>query len=288
MGRIRTVPDHWTVWAFADIHGVASGFETALREAGLIDAALHWTAPPGTALVGCGDYVDRGSGNRRVTALLRRLEQEAPAAGGLVVPARGNHDHLLSTLAEGTNDDLATWMRYGGQATLDDFGLPVPSPADPAATLRAMDQAQPGFLAWLAQLPHAVRWRDVLFVHGGLPPWAGLDDLGTQTEQHLYVRREWFTTAWETGVFSRFEEAGILRVVFGHTPRPDGAELFQDGRSIDIDTNACGNPHMPDDARRLVTLLELRDDVPFADAHRVVVDTRDAPDGTRPQHARNP
>jgi hypothetical protein len=146
-----------------------------------------------------------------------------------------------------------------------------------------MDEAQAGFLAWLAALPHAVRWRDVLLVHGGLPPWAGLDDLGTGTEQHLYVRREWFTTAWETGVFTRFEQAGVRRVVFGHTPRPSGAELFHGGRSIDIDTNACGNPHMPDDARRLVTLLELRDDIPFAEARRVVIDTRDAPDRSQTQ-----
>ncbi len=214
-GRIGHVPDHWTVWAFADIHGVASGFETALQAAGLVDADLRWAAPAETALVGCGDYVDRGTANRRVTALLRRLEEEAAAAGSVVIPARGNHDHLLSTLAEGTSDDLATWLTYGGESTLDDFGLPLPSPADPAATLRRMDEAQAGFLAWLAALPHAVRWRDVLFVHGGLPPWAGLDDLGTETEQHLYVRREWFTTAWETGVFTRFEagrdRAGRLR-----------------------------------------------------------------------------
>ena len=64
---------------------------------------------------------------------------------------------------------------------------------------------------------------------------------------------------------------------------PDGAELFHGGRSIGIDTNACGNPHMPDDARRLVTLLELRDDIPFAEARRVVIDTRDAPDRSRTQ-----
>lgn len=287
-GRIPRIPDDWTVWAVADIHGVASGFETALREAGLVDGELRWAAPARTALAGCGDYVDRGTANRRVTALLRRLEGEARAAGGLVVAARGNHDHLLSTLAEGTSRDLATWLTYGGHSTLDDFAVGIPDPADPSATLRRMDAAQPGFLAWLAGLPQAVRWRDVLLVHGGLPPWAGPEDLGTHTEQHLYVRRDWFTTPWETGVFGRFEAAGIRRVVFGHTPRPAGAELFHGGRSIDIDTNACGNPHMPDDAARLVTLLELRGDVPFADARRVVVDTRDAPDRSRMQGPGNP
>ncbi len=70
-------------------------------------------------------------------------------------------------------------------------------------------------------------------------------------------------------------------MVFGHTPQPGGDRLFHGGRSIALDTNACGNPHMPGDARRMVTLLELRGDVALADARQVVVPTDDALDGTR-------
>ena len=75
-----------------------SGLTVALREAGIVDQDLHWSAPAGTALVGCGDYLDRGADSRGVVALLRRLQGEAAAAGGVAVLARGNHEHLLHGL----------------------------------------------------------------------------------------------------------------------------------------------------------------------------------------------
>jgi serine/threonine protein phosphatase 1 len=278
--RIPRVPDDWTVWAFSDPHGVASGLEPALVEAGLVDEELHWSAPRGTALVGCGDYLDRGRESRRVIELLRRLEAEAEAAGGAVVLARGNHEHLLLRLAAGLTFDFDTWTSFGGLATLDSFGVPPPDPGDRRASLRALDAAMPGLLTWLAGLAHAVRWRDVLFVHGGLPPERSPADLGVRTDDHLYVRATWFSMPWSTGAFAGFEMAGVRRVVFGHTPRADGAEIVHGGRSINLDTNAPGSPGMPAGARRLVTLLELRNDVAFADARRVEVDTAGAPDAS--------
>ena len=278
--RLPRIPDDWTVWAFTDPHGVASGLESAVYEAGLVDGALRWIAPPRTALVGCGDYVDRGRESRQVVQLLRRLELEAAAAGGAVALARGNHEHLLLQLAAGESLDFETWLFYGGEATLASWGLAGLEPRA-RSTLLELDRSTPGVLAWFGALAHAIRWRDVLFVHGGLPQWAGLDDLGITTDTHLYVRAEFFEATWESGVFDRFLADGIRRVVFGHTPQPGGTRLFHGGRSIALDTNACGNPHMAGDARRMVTLLELRDDVALADARQVVVPTDDAPDGTR-------
>jgi hypothetical protein len=277
--RLPTIPDDWTVWAFTDPHGVASGLEAALRAAGLVDETLRWIAQPRTALVGCGDYVDRGLESRRVVHLLRRLEREAAAAGGAVVLARGNHEHLLVQLAAGESQDVATWLFYGGKATLSSWELAGLDPGD-RRTLLEMDRSTPGVLAWFGAMAHAVLWRDVLFVHGGLPQWACLGDLGITTDTHLYVRAEFFDATWESGVFDGFLADGVRRVVFGHTPQSAGSRLFHDGRSIALDSNACGNPHMPDGARRMVTLLELRGDVSLADARQVVVPTDDAPDGS--------
>ena len=278
---LPTIPDDWLVWAFSDPHGVATGLEPALIEAGILDEALRWCAPPRTALVGCGDYLDRGLASRRVVDLLRRLPDEAAAAGSVVHLARGNHEQLLLALATGSSGDAETWLFYGGRATLDSWGVGDLDPRDPQATLRRMEELTPGLFAWLASLPQAVRWRDVLFVHGGLPPWSGPDDLGVDTDAHLYIRREFFLTPWSTGMFDRFEQAGIRRVVFGHTPQPNGVRVYQGGRSLALDTNACGNPNMPPDARRMVTLLRLEGDTALADAPRVVVATDDAPDGFR-------
>ncbi len=278
---IPRVPDDWVVWAFADPHGVATGLEAALVAAGLLDDRLRWIAPPRTALVGCGDYLDRGADSPRVVALLRRLQDDAAAAGGMAVFARGNHEHLLFQLAVGASDAFDVWLTYGGLATLEAYGLGDLDPADPRTTLRGLEERAPGILVWLGALPHAVRWRDVLFVHGGLPPWADLDDLGRDTEQHLWVRAEFFGTPWSSGAFGGFEEAGVRRVVFGHTPQRTGARSYHEGRSLAIDTNACGNPQMPPEARRMVTLLELVGDVPFESARSIVVPTENAPDRRR-------
>jgi hypothetical protein len=284
--RLPRLPDDWTVWAFSDAHGVVSGLVAALREAGLVDGAGRWCAPPRTALIGCGDYLDRGRDVRGMVALLRRLEREARRAGGLAVLARGNHEQMVLWVHEGRHDWIETWLRYGGGSTLASYGA-GPLDADGSLdvggldrSLALMDAAEPGIFAWLRSLPQAVRWRDTLFLHGGLPPDHGPDDLGITTDEHLWIRSAFFDAPWEAGEFDRYRHAGIERVVFGHTPQPDGPRLFHDGRSLAIDTNAVGNPQLPADACRLLTLVGLAGggDGSFASARMLTIDTRDAPD----------
>jgi len=275
--RVVHLPDDWNVWTFSDPHGVATGLEAALLEAGLVDAALSWIAPAGTALVGCGDYLDRGRDSRRVLALLRRVQREAEATGSRAVFTRGNHEEMVLHLSIGRHEWLPLWLAYGGHATLQSFGCAPDDPAQDERALLRVEEEAPGLFAWLASMPQAVKWRDVLFVHGGLPAGAGLDELGITTDRHLWVRAEFFETPWESGAFERFVAAGVQRVVFGHTPGPDGVRVMQGGRLLAADSNACGNPKLPPDARRMVTLVEMGDDS-FDRARLVVVPTDDAPD----------
>ena len=81
--RIAHIPDDWDVWAFSDPHGVTSAFISALQQAGLIDPEGHWCAPAGTALVGCGDYLDRGGDVRGLVRLLRQLQGRRRRLGAL-------------------------------------------------------------------------------------------------------------------------------------------------------------------------------------------------------------
>ena len=66
--------------------------------------------------------------------------------------------------------------------------------------------------------------------------------------------------------------------MFGHTPQWDGPTLHHEGRSLGIDTNAVGNPRMPEHAVQQLTLVRLGDSDTFEDAHFVVVPTADAAD----------
>jgi hypothetical protein len=274
--RLPRVPDDWTVWAFSDPHGLTRSLMAALREAELIDEAGRWSAPPRTALVGCGDYLDRGSDVRGTVDLLRRLGTEASGSGGLAVFARGNHEQMALHVRAGRVEWLDTWLRYGGDTTLASYGVGPVDARDPGDALRALDgmeRVSPGLFGWLDGLPQAVRWGDVLLVHGGLPFDQGPQDLGTTTDEHLWIRAAFYETPWESSAFDRYRAAGIEGVVFGHTPQTAGPTLYHDGRSLCIDTNAVGNPEMPPDAERLLTLVRLPASGSLSDGRFVTIQT---------------
>lgn len=281
--RLPQVPDDWHVWAFSDPHGVTSALRTALVEAGIIDEDGRWAAPVRTALVGCGDYIDRGGDILGTVSLLRRLQREAVAAGGAVLLARGNHEAMPLMVRGGRHDWLETWLDYGGRQTVTAFDCDEPDHTDSKRVMALLDRCQPGFLEWLASLPQAVRWRDVLLVHGGLAPRSGPDDLGRTTEEHLWVRSAFFDTPWSADDFEAYRAAGIERVVFGHTPQWDGPTLHHEGHSLGIDTNAVGNPRMPAHAVQELTLAELSGWGSFDEARFIAVPTRNAPDTMRGQ-----
>jgi len=77
--------------AIADVHGDFDAFVAILRHIGLIDQQNHWIAS-NTTFVQVGDLLDRGPKPREVLDLMMALEQEAPPAGGRVLPLFGNHE----------------------------------------------------------------------------------------------------------------------------------------------------------------------------------------------------
>mgnify|MGYP001167505321 CR=1 FL=1 len=84
------------VVAIGDVHGALAEYTAILRATGIIDAAGHW-AGGDTYLVSTGDLIDRGPESSAVIALLRRLEAEAPIAGGRVLVTLGNHEAMNLT-----------------------------------------------------------------------------------------------------------------------------------------------------------------------------------------------
>jgi len=85
----------WTdvprIVAIGDVHGSYDKLITLLKGTGMVDDALAWAG--GQAhLVFIGDLIDRGPREIDVLDLARRLEEEAPAAGGQVHVLLGNHE----------------------------------------------------------------------------------------------------------------------------------------------------------------------------------------------------
>jgi len=79
------------VVAIGDVHGAFDSFTAILRAAQLIDGRNRWIGGR-AVLVQTGDILDRGADSRRAVDLIRRLERDAPRAGGRVVSLLGNHE----------------------------------------------------------------------------------------------------------------------------------------------------------------------------------------------------
>ena len=99
--------------AIGDIHGCADALAALL-------AAIR--PEPADCLIALGDYVDRGPDSRRAIDQVRRLDRQCT-----LVPLLGNHDQMLLRLNEGGDPDrLATWLNWGGAATLESFACQRP------------------------------------------------------------------------------------------------------------------------------------------------------------------
>jgi hypothetical protein len=235
------IPDDWTVWAFADIHGARDGFLEALQEAKLVDLDGHWRGGPNVALVGLGDYIDRGPDSKGVVELLMRLAPELEAAGSRLVLVRGNHEQMLADILRGSPEWFESWRLNGGDALARSYGVPSPSRGVGRLVENLTDEA-PDLLPWLLATLPAARWRDIVFVHAGLPR------TGTRGTLLIGDRQLWDPDGWFIGSEGvtlepelwAFRDYGVRRVVIGHYPQDRGPTIDHDGTLLLLDTNASG------------------------------------------------
>ena len=233
------IPDAFTVWAATDLHGQAAAVDRLLERAGLMDVRGAWTAPRGTALVVTGDIVDRGPDAVGLVRRLVGLRDDARARGGLVALLQGNHELQVLGGLGGDPMILRALLAFGGGATLASAGLRPDewAAADGPAIAALVDARAPDFLPALRSFAPWARWRDTLFVHGGPVPGQSLAAFGAHAER-LWIRDRFFD-AFERfpdgDGWAPYREAGLGRVVFGHTPVREPL-TSHGGRAIDLDT----------------------------------------------------
>ena len=232
------IPDEFTVWAATDLHGPLGAVDRLLAEAGLaVDGT--WTAPSQTALVVTGDMVDRGPDSLGLVRRLAALRSQAAAAGSIVALLEGNHEvQVLGGLA-GIPELFRALMAFGGPATFASVGMQAVewTGRDAVSIAARVDELAPDLRPTLWSFAPYARWRDVALVHGGPVPGQPLDDWGRSAER-LWVRDAFFASASSfpgADAWAPYRDAGIGRVVFGHTPveRPT---TYHDGRALNLDT----------------------------------------------------
>jgi serine/threonine protein phosphatase 1 len=235
-GALVEIPENWTVWALGDVHGILTGLVDVLIRARLVNTEGRWIGGGRVALVGLGDYIDRGWDSRGVITFLRRLAENMASSDSRLVLVRGNHEQMLADILRGSSEWFETWVSNGGHAFASSYGLAAAT--RPLATFRETILRQdPELLTWLLRtLPYA-RWRDVLFVHGGLPRDCDLAGL-LESDAQL-----WDSDGFVAGVgialdpdLVRLRDAGIGRVVVGHAPQLSGPRIDHYGCTLLLDT----------------------------------------------------
>src|SRR5674476_748371 len=92
----------------SDIHGHVEPFVGALHHAKLLDSDGAWCGG-GARLTILGDFFDRGPDGIAVVDLIRRLQDEAGAAGGQVDALLGNHEILALGMHRYADQHIA-WL----------------------------------------------------------------------------------------------------------------------------------------------------------------------------------
>lgn len=225
-GRTPALPRGVRVYAVGDVHGRLDLLQ-AMEE--LIEDDRRETGRHlDTLVVHLGDLVDRGYDSSSV------LDHVGASASGGVprVLLLGNHDLWLREFAAADGmdaDQMASWIRFGGDATLLSYGVKL-DPRLPEAerfdhARRELRQRFPAsHAALLAGLDLAFGFGDYFFCHAGIRPDV---PLSRQTEADLLWIREPFLT-WNG-------ECGKI-VVHGHTV--EESPVTRPNR-IGIDTGAC-------------------------------------------------
>jgi hypothetical protein len=183
----------WTgisrVVGVGDIHGSLEKLQTVLQHAGLVDGQLKWSGTT-AHVVFCGDLVDRGAEDRQVLDLVRRLQDEAEAAGGRVHTLLGNHE-VMNLVRDLRYVSEASYAGFIAEERPDDrrkaweaFRSVNASKGQEQEVRAAFDKHfPPGYFgrvrafarngqygAWLMKQPAIVKVNGVVFLHGGLTP----------------------------------------------------------------------------------------------------------------------
>lgn len=161
-------------------------------------------------LIFLGDYVDRGPNSAQVIDRLCQVQQDAPNA----VFLKGNHEEMMvSFLQAGDLTKGYHWLRNGGDATSESYGVRPPDDLEDTNALlefrselaAVVPDAHWQFLDAL-QVSH--RAGDYIFVHAGLRP--GIPFADQRDEDMIWIRDRFLQSDADFG--------GC--VVHGHSPSP--------------------------------------------------------------------
>jgi len=130
------------IFAIGDIHGCFDQFRELVEDKIRLEKS--------DKLVLLGDYIDRGPDSKKVLDFIIGLQN----SGFDTIALTGNHEAMLVD-AYFNPDRLSLWMKNGGGATLNSFGI------------NNLSQLNPAYLNFFKELPLWYESDNYLFVHAG-------------------------------------------------------------------------------------------------------------------------
>lgn len=186
------LPDGLRVYAFGDVHGRADLLQILLAE--IVRDGADCVALGGQVrIIGLGDYVDRGPASRQAVDVLRHV---VLPPGFALTLLKGNHEQALLTVLNEV-EAMASWLEFGGGATLASYGVAPIAGAPTAERVGRMwaalkEALPPEHRAFLAALPSQCRIGDYLFVHAGIRPGLALER--QSDDDLLWIRHDFLSS----------------------------------------------------------------------------------------------
>ena len=221
--------------AIGDLHGDLAATRAVLKLAGAIDDKDHWSGGE-LVVVQTGDQIDRGDDDRAILDLFDRLEGEAKAVGGRVLPLLGNHELM------NVEDDFR-YVTKGGMDAFSDLG----------DRKKAFARGTGFYAKMFAKRDVIGIVGDSVFVHGGVLPKYAREVASVNKDTKAWLRGEqpapnaihdehgpvWSRELAEDAGCAKAKETlallGAKRIVIGHTVQKDGIKSACEGRVHRID-----------------------------------------------------
>lgn len=240
--------------AIGDLHGDFASASKAFELAGATDEKGSWIG--GTlVVVQTGDQLDRGDDEEKILEFLKRLKQEAKAAGGMLYVLNGNHE-TMNVIGD------FRYVTPAGFTSFEDW--------KPASTWAASAPAQyklrasaflpgGGAARELSEQPLIIMVGNTVFAHGGVLPQHvdyGIDRMNQETRAWMLGEsptppgpvadsegpvwtRLYGAPTLAAGVCEilgkTLEKLGARRLVVGHTVQERGLTSACDDRVFRID-----------------------------------------------------
>ena len=207
-------------YVVGDLHGRADLLQPIFER---IDLHIGTEEASNPYLVFVGDYIDYGPDSRGTLLRMKALTEEFPRN---VICLMGNHERMLLDFLSDPELRGSRWIRAGGAATLQSFGVAEPerSPDGYDAAANALLQAlDPGLLDWIAARPLSWHSGNLWVVHAGADP------------KHAMPAQPARVLLWGHPEFEAIPRDDNTWIAHGHTEIP--APRQGNGR-INVDTGA--------------------------------------------------